>query len=263
MLLLIPGLLSEVVVQQPPIVFAAVGQDVLLPCVLQLSGQSLKTNPVFYWTRGTESVSPSSHVQQPGSERTPTNQPLFLRGVRWADSGSYLCKVSVRTEQGGSFRRNGSRTKLLLYDNLLFERCRLDQALLCCEGKVTQDAAFSLSIFHDGQRLQAAGPAAADADADAAQAQPFTLSKGVALQGAGRYECRLLLGEGLMTKSLFILNDTEAGGGGANTTSASSNLPAVGVYPEPWLLYGVLLLVPVIVLLGLVTAMLTCRRGED
>lgn len=47
------------------------------------------------------------------------------------------------------------------------------------------------------------------------------------------------------------------------TTFMCSSAAAVGVYPEPWLLYGVLLLVPVIVLLGLVTAMLTCRRGED
>ncbi|RVE63135.1 hypothetical protein OJAV_G00164610 [Oryzias javanicus] len=144
----------------------------------------------------------------------------------------------------------------IVSDELLFKRC-MNQTQLCCQGNVTQDAAFSLSVLHDGQTLPA--DAAAVADAAAAQAQAFTLSRVAPLQGAGRYECQLLLGGGLMTKSLLILNETEAGGGGANTTSS---LPSVGVNPEPWLLYGTVLLVPVAVLLVLLTVQMSSRLKE-
>lgn len=111
----LPGVLPEAVVQQPPVVSAAVGEDVLLPCELQLSSESLMTTPVFYWSlwRGTEKV----EVRPPNQSdaQTPTNQPLLLRGVSWAHGGSYLCKVSLRTRPKGSYRTNGKKTTLLLY----------------------------------------------------------------------------------------------------------------------------------------------------
>lgn len=63
----------------------------------------------------------------------------------------------------------------------------------------------------------------------------------------------LLLEKGLQhcTRVLLIM--------GSNFTQRVLCVLISGVYPEPWFLYVALLLVPVTVLIGLLSAMLMCR----
>ncbi|XP_030606119.1 uncharacterized protein LOC115794643 [Archocentrus centrarchus] len=260
------GAVSLVTVHQPPVLSAALGRDVIMPCELQLEDEKLMSQPVLYWWKLNKEgddftpLIPSqlgndSRVNLLDNNRTSSNKSIILTNVEWADSGKFRCKLSLQTHRGGSFRKKGNATSLVLYDTVVFNVTKHSHCLLRCEVNVTQDAGFALYIFHNGDRLQNVTSAPGDTGA----ALPYvTLSETVPLRWPGKYECQLHLKDELIIKSVFHSNLPEVGEAEKNVTRTCS--PAVPeVYPEPWLLYVALLLVPVTILLGLVTVMLMCR----
>ncbi|XP_008288752.1 uncharacterized protein LOC103363679 [Stegastes partitus] len=263
-----PGVLSLVTVHQPPILAAALGQDVIMPCELQLShDEDLEYKPVLYWDHLLHNSSnklwaPSEmykgRVQLLDDSRVSWNKSIVLQKVQWADSGRYQCKLSVTPKRKKSFRIKGNLTSLMVYDSMLFKPTNLNASLLHCEVKVTQDDGFALSILHNGCSLHSVISAAGDG----VSAQPYvTLSETIPVQAGGKYECQLRLKEDLIMKSIF---HSDLPGAETNVTACSpvipvSDVPDVPEFPEPWLLYVALLLVPVTVLLTLATALLLRR----
>ncbi|XP_070822851.1 uncharacterized protein [Chaetodon trifascialis] len=239
-----------------------------MPCQLSFShNEKMVTPPVLYWvyfTEDTESAkvwTPSEKYEKRvdllDSDSYSSNKSISLKNVQWADSGKYLCKVSIATKRDERFRSKGSETLLMVYDAMTFNLTSHNDSLLWCEVNVTPDPGFVLSIFHDGHKPQSVD----SAPRDNGTALPYvTLSESVSVKSEGKYECQLHLNKDLITKSIFYYRppvDGEPGDAEKNVSTPSE--PGVVVFPEPWLLYVALLLVPITILLGLVTALLMRR----
>ena len=117
-----------VTVHQPPVITAALGHDVIMPCQLNLSpDETLLTVPVLYWTLISQDAEehrlwePSEvyegRVQLLDENLNSLNKSILLRNVQWADNGKYECKLSVITETK-RFRSKGNETLLTVYGNL-------------------------------------------------------------------------------------------------------------------------------------------------
>nr|XP_024660069.1 uncharacterized protein LOC112435591 [Maylandia zebra] len=237
-----------------------------MPCELRLQDEKLLSQPILYWWKLNEMAADFIRLipsQTPNNSRATlldnngmsTNKSMILKSVQWADSGKYRCKLSLHTERNGNFRQKGDTTSLVVYGATVFNVTKHAPCMLGCEVSVTRDAGFSLHIFHNGRRLQNVTSAPGDADA----ALPYvTLSETVPLWSRGKYECQLHLRDDVITKSIFHSNLSEVGEGDKNESTTCSSARH-GVYPEPWFLYVALLLVPVTVLIGLLSAMLMCR----
>ncbi|XP_034554196.1 uncharacterized protein LOC117823205 [Notolabrus celidotus] len=182
------------------------------------------------------------------------NKSILLKGVQWADSGMYQCKLSITTEREKG-RKLGGGTVLMIYDTMIFNLTAHNDSLLCCEVKVTRYPNLFLSIFHDGSKLHSVD----SAPNSTAAAQPYvTLSMNVSVRGGGKYECQLHLNAVLIMKSSFLHNPPVSG----EEQDADKNVslpcsptvcdPGAVVFPEPWFLYGSLLLVPITILLGII-----------
>ncbi|XP_004571157.2 uncharacterized protein LOC101483277 isoform X1 [Maylandia zebra] len=262
----VSGAFSLVTVHQPAVLSAALGQDIIMPCELWLQDEKLLSQPILYWWKLNEMAADFIRLipsQTPNNSRATlldnngmsTNKSMILKSVQWADSGKYRCKLSLHTERNGNFRQKGDTTSLVVYGATVFNVTKHAPCMLGCEVSVTRDAGFSLHIFHNGRRLQNVTSAPGDADA----ALPYvTLSETVPLWSRGKYECQLHLRDDVITKSIFHSNLSEVGEGDKNESTTCSSVRH-GVYPEPWFLYVALLLVPVTVLIGLLSAMLMCR----
>ncbi|KAM6935113.1 uncharacterized protein PEZ65_005536 [Lycodopsis pacificus] len=269
---MVAGTRSLVTVHQPPVLIAALGHDVMMPCLLNLShDERMVTVPVLYWMYLTQGNTdnprlwPSSgkyegRVERLDKSRNTSIKSVVLKNVQWADSGKYLCKLSITTERDKSFRKKGNETSLKVYDTMIFTAH--NDSLLWCQVNVTPDPRFVLSIFHNGCKLQLPDYAPGDAGA----ALPYvTLSGTVPLRSKGEYECQLHLNGDLITESIFYYHSTVAEVDGdaekncSLTCPTTASEPAVVVFPEPWLLYMALLLVPIVILLSLVTALLMYR----
>ncbi|XP_029307847.1 uncharacterized protein LOC115021492 isoform X2 [Cottoperca gobio] len=224
-----------------------------MPCHLNLShDEKMLTPPVLYWiyltTDGTDnprvwipSEKYEGRVDTLDNNPNTSNKSIRFKNVQWADSGRYLCKLSINTKRDKSFRKKGNETLLMVYDTMTFNPTGHNDSLLSCEVNVTRDPGLVLSIFHDGFKLQPVG----SAPGKGGTALPFvTLSETVSPRSKGEYECQLHLNKDLLTKSIFRYNLPE---------------PNVKLFPEPWFLYTALLLVPFVILLGLISATLMCR----
>ncbi|KAK1895672.1 Junctional adhesion molecule-like [Dissostichus eleginoides] len=216
---MVSGTNSLVTVYQPPVLTAALGHDVIMPCQLSLTDdERIQTPPVLYWMFLAEGSSDESIVWSYSenytgrtecldNDQNSSNKSILFKNVQWADSGRYLCKLSIKNNNK-SFRRKGNKTFLMIYDTMIFNPM---VTMTLCSG-----------------------------EADAAL--PFiSLSETVPLRGKGEYECQLHLNKDLVTKSIFHYQTPE---------------PNVMLFPEPWFLYGALLLVPFTILLALITALL-------
>ncbi|XP_031723382.1 uncharacterized protein LOC116394439 [Anarrhichthys ocellatus] len=270
---MVAGTRSLVTVYQPPVLTTALGHDIMMPCLLSLShDERMVTLPVLYWMYLTKNNTDNLRLWPPSEKyegrvermdkcRNTSNKSIVLKNVQWADSGKYLCKLSITTERDKSFRRKGNETSLKVYDTMIFTAH--NDSLLWCEVNVTPDPGFVLSIFHNGCKLQ---PADCAPGAVGAALPYVTLSKTVPLRSKGRYECQLHQNGDLITKSIFYYHspvaevDGDAERNGSLTCLTTASEPAVVVFPEPWLLYMAFLLVPIVILLSLVTALLmyTC-----
>ncbi|XP_041798854.1 uncharacterized protein LOC121610688 [Chelmon rostratus] len=266
--LLVAGTCSLVTVHQPPVLTTALGHDVVMPCQLNLShDDKMVTPPVLYWvylSEDTENArvwTPSEKYKERvhllDNDLYSSNKSISLKNVQWADSGKYLCKVSVATKRDERFRRKGNETLLMVYDTMMFNLIGHNASLLSCEVNVTRDPGFVLSLLHDGHKPQSVDSAAGDY----VTALPYvTLTQNISVWGEGKYECQLHLNEDLITKSTFHYRPPVAGEPrDAEKNASSVSEPGAVVFPEPWLLYVALLLVPSTVLLGLVTALLMRR----
>ncbi|XP_049438693.1 uncharacterized protein LOC125892647 isoform X2 [Epinephelus fuscoguttatus] len=270
---MVSGTLSQVTVHQSSVLTAALGRDVTLPCHLSLSNKVKMVTPaVLYWYF-TQDGNDNRRLWFPSDEymgrvnlleTSPNtlNKSIRLKNVQWADSGKYQCKVSVTTEKDDRFRRTGNETLLLVYETMMFNLTSHNDSLLSCEVNVTRDAGLLLSISHNGCKLQPVDSAPGDAGA----ALPFTtLSETVSLRSKGEYECQLQLNKDLITKSIFLYHPPVArdGEGGEKNVSrmCPSTVPEPGVvaFPEPWLLYMAVLLVPFTTLLILISVLLMYR----
>nr|XP_046256852.1 uncharacterized protein LOC124065467 isoform X2 [Scatophagus argus] len=251
--LMVSGARSLVTVHQPPVLTAVLGRDVTMPCQLNIShDEKMVNSPVLYWVYFKDNT---SHVKLwPPTENyqgrvalldenvNSSDKSILFKSIHWADSGKYLCKLSIITaENNKRSRKTGNGTLLTVYDTMIF--ARHNDSLLCCSVNVTRDAEFVLSIYHGGSKLQSVDSFSGDFSA----ALPYvTLSETISLRSGGNYECQLHLNEELVTKSNFHYGPNE---------------PDEEVFPEPWPLYGGLLLVPIVILLILVTALLM-HRGQ-
>ena len=54
-------------------------------------------------------------VQILDDSKNSSDKSILLKNVTWADSGKYLCKLSITTEDNGSCRKNGSESLLIVY----------------------------------------------------------------------------------------------------------------------------------------------------
>ncbi|XP_037310277.2 nectin-4-like isoform X2 [Pungitius pungitius] len=248
---MITGTRCLVTVDQPPLLTAALGDNVSLPCFIHLSpDETMVILPVLYWEYYKNRTSKNFYKLWIPSEeytgrvdladkgRNTSDKSVVLRDVRWEDSGTYLCKLSITTRRG-SFRSRGNKTLLNVYDTMAFNATAHNGSLLSCEVNVTYDPRLVLSISLNGYPLRPNDSSRVNAK----EAHPFvTLSETVPLSIHGEYVCELHLNRDLITKS--VLHHPP---------------PERGEFPEPWLLYVSLLLVPIVVLLSLLTALLVCR----
>ncbi|CAJ1062815.1 uncharacterized protein LOC122881741 isoform X1 [Xyrichtys novacula] len=255
--LTVSGVCSLVTVDQPPVLTSALGRAVMLQCQLLLSpGEKMKSSPILYWERMNaastrlwpDSDEYRSRVALLDSNPNSSNKSMMLKDVQWADSGKYRCKLSIHTETRS--RKLGNGSLLVVYDTMSFNLTHQNDSLLRCEVKASCDPALVLSIFRDGVKLQSVNR---DPRCAAAAQLPVTLSESVCGKGGGKYECQLHLNQNLITKSSFYYNPPVTEDKNVSITAS----PTVSV-PEPWFLYGSLLLVPIIFLLVLITAYL-CR----
>ncbi|XP_029360924.1 uncharacterized protein LOC115045404 [Echeneis naucrates] len=271
---MISGTFSVVTVHQPPVLGATLDKNVTLQCELKLSDdEKMGMTPVLYWHRikpGNEHPrlwSPSEEyegrVALVDDSRKSANKSIILKNVQWADSAQYQCKLSIYTEKEKSFRRKGNETLLVVHDTMIFNLTSHNDSLLRCEVKVSHKPGMVLSIHHDGCTQKFVSSAAGDADGTL----PYsTLVETVPLSGGGKYECHLHLNEHLIAKSSYdyyppvngkIRNGSETF---QNTCLTIISNGGVVVFPEPWLLYIALLLVPTTFLLGLIIIFLMIRR---
>uniref|UniRef100_UPI0037E82914 uncharacterized protein isoform X1 n=2 Tax=Semicossyphus pulcher TaxID=241346 RepID=UPI0037E82914 len=267
--LMVSGRRSLVTVHQPPVLTSALGHAVMLPCELILPpDEKLLNPPVLYWDhlKGDDarlwprSEKYKNRVNLTDNNPNSLNKSILLKNAQWADSGKYLCKLSIVT-RGEKSRKFGNKTLLMVYDTMSFKLT--NDSLLSCEVNVTQDPSLVLSIFHDGSKL----PTVCSARQDAAAALPYaSLSESVSVRSGGKYECRLHLNAYLITKRSFNYDPPEPDKGRDAernvTVTSSTTVPgaAMLVFPEPWVLYSGLLLVPITILLGIITVQLTCRH---
>lgn len=250
----VPG--SCCLVHQPPVVTAALGYDVIMPCQINLShNETFQKTPVLYWDFISQDAQkdklwkPSGkykgRVQLLDKNPNALDKSVLLQKVQWADNGKYNCKVTFNKDGDTSLRRRGNDTLLAIYDTMTFNLTAHNDSLLHCEINVTLETGFVLSIVHNGSdvdngwKLQSVNPA----PGGPAGPLPYvTLSETASLRDSGNYECQLHLNKELILKRIF-----------------HHSLPGTPECPEPWLLYSTLLLAQVTILLGVVTAML-CRR---
>ncbi|XP_040899391.1 uncharacterized protein LOC121185402 isoform X1 [Toxotes jaculatrix] len=269
---MVSGTYSRVAVHQPPVLTTALGNDVLMPCHLKVShDEKVLTTPVLYWVYLTQENSrlwvPSEkyagRVDLLDKNQTSSNKSILLKNVQWADNGKYLCKLSITTERHGSFRRKGNETLLMIYDTMIFNLTNNNESLLRCEVNVTREPGFVLSISHNGNKLQTVDLVPGD---DVAALPYVTLSQTISLQSGGKYECQLHLNDDIITKNIFnyLPSTRSEEGGDAEKNIFTPRQPVSesgeGKFPEPWLLYAALLLVPSTVLLSLIIALMMCKR---
>ncbi|XP_038566688.1 uncharacterized protein LOC119897176 isoform X1 [Micropterus salmoides] len=265
---MVSGTCCLVTVHQPPVLTTALGDDVMMPCQLNIShSEKMVTLPVLYWvyvTQGpvrTKVWFPSGRyegrVDLLDNNANSSNKSIHLKNVHWADSGKYLCKLSMTTQKAKSFRKIGDGTFLLVHDTMMFNLTSHNDSLLWCEVNVTQDPRLVLSIFHDGHKLQTVESALGEN----VTALPYvTLSEAVSLRSAGKYECQLHLNKDLITKSIFHYHPSEEDGYAKNVSvTCPTTTSGVEMFPEPWAMYIGLLLVPITILLGLVITLPMCR----
>lgn len=103
---------------------AALDRDVVLPCELRFSDVKLIGQPVLYWTyfRGDDQDrvwQPSGkyvgRVDRLDNNGNSLNKSVLFKNVQWADSGRYLCKLSITTDKDQRYRTLGNITTLLVY----------------------------------------------------------------------------------------------------------------------------------------------------
>ncbi|GAA6220456.1 uncharacterized protein LOC108899596 isoform X2 [Lates japonicus] len=254
---MISGTHPLITVHQPPVLTAALGKDLIMPCHLNLSNEEkMMARPVLYWVYNDNEKLwvPSEKYKRRVDllDSDPLlNKSIRLKNVQWADNGKYLCKVSVTMAGGKSFRMKGNGTLVMVYDTMTFGLTSHNDSLLQCEVNVTQEPGLVLSIFHNECKPQTVDSASGDTDAGL----PYvTLSETIPLRGGGKYECQLHLNEDLIVKSIYHYPPPVAGKDGRNVLTAHPTTS-----PEPWFLYVALLLVPTTILLGLVIVLLIHR----
>ncbi|XP_076004694.1 uncharacterized protein LOC142999142 [Genypterus blacodes] len=255
-----------ITVLQPPVIVTSLGHDVVMRCEL-IVDEKLTSAPLMYWEnvvpdrKERDKVFPpldryKGRVDRLDMDRHSSNKSILFRSVQWDDSGTYLCKVTIATTKSkGSMRKLGEGTSLLVYDTMFFNTTSNNSNLLQCAVNVSWDPAFVLSILQGGLNLKIQKPAE--------QTLPYvTLSESVTPNCSEEYECQLHLNAELITTKIFFYNGaviTNDGGGEKNETAEAD--PDVAVLPQPWLLYLLLILVPVTVLLAVLTALLVHSRG--
>ncbi|XP_071376456.1 uncharacterized protein [Centroberyx affinis] len=248
------GIQSLITVYQPPVVVAPLSHDVTMQCELTASPEEkMITIPVLYWEflKSDEpgvwpKLWPAAQQYKGRVERLDinlksSNKSIRFKNIQWEDSGPYQCKLSIATESSGSERKKGKGTKLMVYDTMFFSTAENDTQLHCAVN-VSWDPGFVLSVSRGGFNQSCVS-----APRENVPALPYvTLSGTFPLGSRGGYDCQLHLNGTQITKKSIHHNPPEP--------------DELKVYPEPWLLYTAIVLVPFTVLLVMITALLIYRR---
>lgn len=109
-----------VTVHQPPVLATALGHNVIMPC--HLSNKEKLTPPVLYWVYNDNSkLWPAAEkykerVDLLDKNPDSSNKSILFKNVQWADSGMYLCKLSIiTTDNNKRSRTKGNETLLIVY----------------------------------------------------------------------------------------------------------------------------------------------------
>lgn len=112
---------SVVTVYQPPVLTSALGGDVVMPCHLS-NNEKMVAPPVLYWVYSDNAkLWPSSEkykerVDLLDKDVHSSNKSMLFKNVQWADSGKYLCKLSIMdTDSNKRSRVRGNETLLMIY----------------------------------------------------------------------------------------------------------------------------------------------------
>lgn len=134
-----------VAVHQLPVVTTALGHDVIMPCHLS-SKVELRNTPVLYWVDNDNaklwppSEKYKERVDLLDQNSKSSNHSIILKNVQWADSGKYVCKLSIiTTDTSKRSRIKGNETLLIIYGEykiynvrLVLIRLKLMKELLEC-----------------------------------------------------------------------------------------------------------------------------------
>lgn len=117
----VSGTCSLVTVHQPPVVTAALGRDVIMPCHLS-NNESMAIKPVLYWEDSNNaklwpmSAKYEERVDLVDKNALSSDKSILFQNVQWADSGKYLCKLSVMgADSNKRSRVRGNETLLLIH----------------------------------------------------------------------------------------------------------------------------------------------------
>lgn len=133
------GTRSLVTIHQPPVLTTALGHDVRMPCQLS-HDEKTAISVILYWVYLNNDKPkvwwPSEkyvgRVHLLDSDSKSSNKGILLKEVQWADSGKYLCKVSITAEGKKSFRMTGNETLLMVYGK--YEVLHFSFPMYCCKG---------------------------------------------------------------------------------------------------------------------------------
>lgn len=245
-----------------------------MPCHLSHSNE-MTLSPILYWENlGMDpdhaklwppSEKYQSRVEHLSKNRDSANMSILLKDIRWADTGSYQCKVSISNPDTKKRNRiKGNNTVLLIYDKMFLDLTGTNNTMLRCTVNVTSHPSFVLSIVCNGQKPQRIGSDPGNYRGDLSY---VSLTETVQVEGDdGRYECQLHLNKHLITSRSFdsLMGKKFPPLTGENRTNLRRNTDAdAQVFPEPWFLYVGLLLVPIITLLCVLTPLLICKICVD
>ncbi len=133
------GTHSLITIHQPPVLTTALGHNVTMPCQLS-HDEKIATTPVLYWVYVNDdnpklwipSEQYEGRVDLLDSNLNSSNKGILLKEVQWADSGKYLCKLSITPEGKKSFRMTGNGTLLMVYGK--YKVSDFSFPMYCCKG---------------------------------------------------------------------------------------------------------------------------------
>lgn len=245
--LIVSGVCEDVTIEQPPILIAPLGENVTLPCHIKLSNASVTNTLVVYWDHKREDrgkpipicCSPiwkSERVSRLLNDSMSLNKSIQLKHVQWKDGGKFLSKVSVTTHQERSFRKT-AETEMLIYDGVFFNTIDLNNSQLECRASVSNYSGFALSISFNDQILNSTS------SLNSTSELYVNLTETTTFRRHHKYQCSLTFNGKLVTSSIF-------------QDELSGPLALDGEYPQPWFLYGGLILVQLVFLVVLTISFL-------
>lgn len=110
---------------QPPVLAGSWGQNVTMPCHLSPNDEATPGTILYWENLGMDfdqaklwppSENYQGRVERLNQNKNSANMSILFKNVQWADTGSYLCKISLlNPETNKRHRIKGNTTVLLIY----------------------------------------------------------------------------------------------------------------------------------------------------